>query len=802
MASMTRSCARTTLVAMLLLILPFFASTSSSAPGFHPSGPTSSQTNLPWRGARRVGRTREEHQDTRTRVRLLLYPIPFCSFIRSPGTTHTHVHTLTHTHTHSPPTDALVSSSGRYRIELCDGWTGCSDGSEYIGFDNKTCSAGVPPVSKTYGDTVGPLLRSSGVSKNWRTWTVDVVKKMTDRSIVTIKNDFSEAKCTKHYIDDYSEKKDACKGTVWSDRVHLHKFPGQWTVKPAKGTDGKCFNIINHEKPAGCLRYLSASSDCKARHLKLVEKDDGSGLQQWKFVRVGGLTPSPPSLPGSTCVTTGPDNCAGCCKSKFEKFDGSYLDDESCVDVAEYPQCDFLTTPPSPSRSAPKIVSTASGSSTAGKVVFEPEQGATECTVTAIPQGSGPTISATVGHPISFPSTTVNLHNLSPDTVYDIKVTCKGDSGGEQAASNEKELHTTTSDAHPGLINLHPTSTTTAAFHIVRPNPAECDSDTYDVYYSTPGGTARKMTVSSVDVSLGSLSPGTKYEISVDAICKGGSVTKKSAPSFLTTPSRTSPTPPPASPPSPGVPQQPSALKVAPTFHTISVFGPHPEVALFLSGTVPAGSMVQVDVACTDGFTTTVSVPASSPETDVHLPTGLPAGTNCTFTAFTKNGSQQSPSATEIRVVPTATMEAPSLANWSPDFKRGAGSVVVVAPQSVNCTGGIVKYTVTGTERGNSALVIGKRRRSLLQRGFTIAVTTPGTAVVPDDKYVPRAVLPQLLFCISHARLYTFQSLLWDERQYPRYGGRWHVLGRFDDPIRPPVSVPEAVSVHRQLRPK
>ena len=717
-----------------------------------------------------------------------------------------HISTLSQTHViPAPKLAALVDSSGKYRIELCDGWTGCSDRAEYIGFNNKTCVAGVPPVSKTYGNTVGPLLRGSKTSTNWRTWSVDVVSKKADRTIVTIKNDFSQARCTDHYIDSYAEKKDACKGTVWADRVHMHKFPAKWTVKPAKGTDGKCFNIVNHEKAVGCLRYLSANSDCSERHLKLAKKDDGSGLQRWKFVRVGGLTPSPPSppsLPGSTCVTTGPDNCAGCCKSKFEKFDGSYLDDESCVDVAEYPQCDFLTTPPSPSRSAPKIVSTASGSSTAGKVVFEPEQGATECTVTAIPQGSGPTISATVGHPISFPSTTVNLHNLSPDTVYDIKLTCKGGSGGEQAASNEKELHTTTSDAHPGLINLHPTSATTAAFQIVGPNPAECDSDTYDVYYSTPGGTARKMTVSSVDVSLGGLSPRTKYEISVDAICKGGSVTKKSAPSFLTTPSRTSPTPPPASPPSPGVPQQPSALKVAPTFHTISVFGPHPEVALFLSGTVPAGSMVQVDVACTDGLTTTVSVPASSPETDAHLPTGLPAGTNCTFTAFTKNGSQQSPSATEIRVVPTATMEAPSLTNWSPDFKRGAGSVVVVAPQSVNCTGGIVKYTVTGTKIYQGSAVIGKRRRSLLQSGFTIAVTTPGTAVVPDDRYVPRAVLPQLLFCISHARLYTFQSLLWEERQYPRYGGRWHVLGRFDDPIRPPVSVPEAVSVHRQLRPK
>jgi len=58
MASMTRSCARTTLAAMLLLILPIFASTSSSAPSLHTSGPTSSQTNLPWRGAG------EEHEDT------------------------------------------------------------------------------------------------------------------------------------------------------------------------------------------------------------------------------------------------------------------------------------------------------------------------------------------------------------------------------------------------------------------------------------------------------------------------------------------------------------------------------------------------------------------------------------------------------------------------------------------------------------------------------------------------------------------------------------------------------------------
>ena len=241
-----------------------------------------------------------------------------------------------------------------YRIELCSRTRpGCSASPEYIGFNNKTCVAGVPPVSKTYGNTVGPLLPGSKAATGWRTWSVDVVSKKADRTIVTIKNDFSQARCTDRYIDGYAEKKGACKGTVWADRVHMRTFPGNWTVKPAKGTDGKCFNIVDDEKPVGCLRYLSANSDCSERHLKLAKKDDGSGLQRWKFVRVGGQTLSP-SPRGNSCVLTGPANCSGCCKSKFEKFDGSYLDDKSCVNVAQYPQCDFETVPtPQPSPPSP-----------------------------------------------------------------------------------------------------------------------------------------------------------------------------------------------------------------------------------------------------------------------------------------------------------------------------------------------------------------------------------------------------------------------------------------------------------------
>ena len=370
-----------------------------------------------------------------------------------------------------PAATGALDSSGRYRIELCEGWTGCSDGTQFIGFNNKTCVAGVPPVSKSYGNTVGPLLRSSGVSNKWRTWVVDVVSKKADSTIVTIKNDFDQARCTGHFIDDYSEKKDACKGTVWAERVHMHKFPGQWTVRPAKGTDGKCFNIINHEKPVGCLRYLSARADCNERHLKLDKRDDGSGLQRWKFVRVGGATPSPsvPALPGSTCVSTGPANCAGCCKSKFEKMDGSYLDDQSCVDTAEYPQCDFDIGPvpppspgvlPSPTPSPAKsltIMSTFSGSPTAGKVVFRPEPGAETCTVTAT--SAGIAVSTSVGHPISFPTTTVTLNGLDPDVLYEISVSCKDASGKTYSNSNQQV------NAHE--TNLRPSGSGESPRHVV-----------------------------------------------------------------------------------------------------------------------------------------------------------------------------------------------------------------------------------------------------------------------------------------------------------------------------------------------
>ena len=353
-----------------------------------------------------------------------------------------------------------------------------------------------------------------------------------------------------------------------------------------------------------------------------------------------------------------------------------------------------------------------------------------ECTVTATPQGGGSPVTSTVGHPLSYPTTSVELHNLKADSVYEIAVRCKGDDGKEEAASNEKALHTTKSDAHPGVVNLHPTSPTSVAFHIVAPKASECDAEKYDVFIGRPGGSTSKTTVSQVDVSLSGLDPNTKYEVAVDAVCKGGSVSKKSAPAFVTTTSTPTPTPTPPGPP-PG-PPPPTVLDKAPTFHTITVFGPHPEVSVYLNGTVPTGATVVVDVACADGFKSSVSAPASVPETTLHLNMGLPPGTTCTYTAYTANGSKRSPTATEQRIVPSSALESPGLVNWTPDFRTRGGTVTVVAPQAVNCTGGIVEYTVTGTESSGGVPMIGRKRHLLQVLVFTVTSAGPGPVTIAN----------------------------------------------------------------------
>ena len=290
----------------------------------------------------------------------------------------------------------LVDASGRYQIELCEGWTGCSDGAEYVGFKNKTC-----------GYTVGPRLRSSGVSGNWRTWAVDVVSRRSDRAVVTNRNDFDQARCADRYID--VDDKDTCKGGSGArraERVRLGRLPAEWTIKPAKGTEdgdgGECFNIISRDRAVGCSRYLSAHANCERRHLRLSRRDDGSSLQRWRFVGVGGVTPTPsPSLPDGSCAATRPDDCGVCCEAKFKERDGSFLDDRSCVKMKQYPQCglevapgDGPISPPSPSAAPGPAPAPASATVPAPATALAPAPMPAPAALAAPAAPAGPTIAA------------------------------------------------------------------------------------------------------------------------------------------------------------------------------------------------------------------------------------------------------------------------------------------------------------------------------------------------------------------------------------------------------------------------
>ena len=112
---------------------------------------------------------------------------------------------------------------------------------EFLGFNNKTCDSGVPPKSKYYGNTVGPLLRETdGESHLWKWWDVAVIPANNASSMVTVKNTFPSGKgkprCFGYYITDYYhyKNKKACTELPWATRVHLHKESRPWQMLPVQ----------------------------------------------------------------------------------------------------------------------------------------------------------------------------------------------------------------------------------------------------------------------------------------------------------------------------------------------------------------------------------------------------------------------------------------------------------------------------------------------------------------------------------------------------------------------------------------
>ena len=214
---------------------------------------------------------------------------------------------------------------------------------EYLGFNNKTCSAGVPPESKVYGDTVGPLLRNYFDSKQWKTWDMDVLSSNATSAVVTLMNYYTgkgvrETKCKDYYMADYYDKKGACSDDPWAERVHLHKEAQEWTLSPVPTRD-ECFYIVNNNKPEGCWRYLSARNDCNDPYVRLAAGDDGSGNQRWKLVRVDPspppspspspspspvpFSPAPSAIPGPTIQTTSDTAPGGVVVVLVESFGGN-----------------------------------------------------------------------------------------------------------------------------------------------------------------------------------------------------------------------------------------------------------------------------------------------------------------------------------------------------------------------------------------------------------------------------------------------------------------------------------------------
>jgi hypothetical protein len=66
-----------------------------------------------------------------------------------------------------------------------------------------------------------------------------------------------------------------------SDLFAIRPVPKAWGGKPGE------VNIIAKDRRLGCARFLSATANtCGDSTLKLVDRDDGSGLQRWVVSKV------------------------------------------------------------------------------------------------------------------------------------------------------------------------------------------------------------------------------------------------------------------------------------------------------------------------------------------------------------------------------------------------------------------------------------------------------------------------------------------------------------------------------------
>ena len=370
----------------------------------------------------------------------------------------------------------------------------------------------MPPKAPSYGNTVGPLLReANGESHLWKWWDVLVNTSTTSNSsFATIKNAFPSGKgkpnCLGYYMTDYYHyrNKEACRELPWAERVHLHKESRPWQMIPVPGTD--CFNIIDNSKPNNCLRYLSASTSCRQRYVRLAAGDDGSGLQRWRMVSYAGGSPSPsPSKPPSSAMSP-PSR-----------------------------------SPPVPvvKGVAPVVLTIGASSTSTGTIVFLPTPGATSCTVSLSKSGSS-LITSTITS-LSYPQTSFYPVNLSPNSSYGVDLKCTLPDGKVLGAPTTKPLHTPINNGQPTVINFVPTSGTSGNMTVVPPDPLFCTATSYILKALPTNGAGKIITVNSksTTISITGLSSGVTYALAVQAVCTNGQTTAPRDPIYLTPPKAT-----------------------------------------------------------------------------------------------------------------------------------------------------------------------------------------------------------------------------------------------------------------------
>ena len=150
---------------------------------------------------------------------------------------------------------------------------------EYLGFNNRTCSATLSPRR-----SAGPVMRGQSKSMMWREWFVRVEERGNEKLIslqAFIPPDSEyEARCLGFVSSFYGNKK--YKGTCvippYGNSLYLDgtyenstKAPSQKWVLKAHTASKDSFELVASNKPDVCLRVL-AVEDCGKMPV-LVEQD-------------------------------------------------------------------------------------------------------------------------------------------------------------------------------------------------------------------------------------------------------------------------------------------------------------------------------------------------------------------------------------------------------------------------------------------------------------------------------------------------------------------------------------------------